>query len=281
MKNYIQHNKLNKEEVLIKLDSFLEEDIPSGDITTDSTVKENLVIEANIVAMEEMIFSGIEILPHCFDANSQIYIKDGEKIKNGDIIGTIKGDAKCILSRERVMLNILQRLCGIATHTKKYVELAEPFNVKILDTRKTTPGMRLFEKYAVTCGGGYNHRFSLSDGILIKDNHIEAAGSIKKVLETIDEKYWIEIEIDTIEQIKEALENNVNGFLLDNMSPKKIIDCVQLIRSYPSGSQIFIEASGGINLSNIEPYLNTGIDGISIGALTHQIKSCDIKLEFK
>tara|TARA_B100000401_G_scaffold62501_1_gene36912 strand:- start:843 stop:1382 length:540 start_codon:yes stop_codon:yes gene_type:complete len=179
------------------------------------------------------------------------------------------------------MLNIIQRLSGIATHTKKYVDLANPFNVKILDTRKTTPGMRMFEKYAVKCGGGYNHRFSLSDGILIKDNHIESAGSIENVLENIDKQYWIELEVDTIDQIKQALSYNINGFLLDNMHREKIIECVQVIRSHPMGDNIFIEASGGINLMNITPYLDTGIDGISIGALTHQINSCDIKLEFK
>ena len=179
------------------------------------------------------------------------------------------------------MLNILQRLCGIATHTKQYVDLASPFNVKILDTRKTTPGMRLFEKYAVKCGGGYNHRFDLSSGVLIKDNHIQSAGSITQALKKIDKKYWIELEVDTLEQIYEGLENEVNGFLLDNMNPKKVKEAVAIIRSDKSGNEIFIEASGGINLTNIKPYLNTGIDAISIGALTHQVQSSDIKLEFK
>ena len=239
------------------------------------------IINANIVGMEEMIFSGNQIIPHCFDADVKINVNDGDKVFPNTIIGTIKGNAKSILSRERVMLNIIQRLCGIATHTKSYVELAKAFDIKILDTRKTTPGMRLFEKYAVKCGGGYNHRFNLSTGVLIKDNHIQSAGSISKVLEKMDSQKWIELEVDTIDQIHEGLENNVNGFLLDNMSPNKIKDCVKIIRSHPNGNDIFIEASGGMNLNNIVPYLDTGIDGISIGALTHQIKSCDIKLEFK
>lgn len=281
MINYTQYNKLNKKDIIRKINSFLIEDMPSGDITTETTVKDNITVQANIVAMGKMIFSGEQIIPYCFDADIQIYNKDGDYIQNKSIIATIKGDAKSILSRERVMLNILQRLCGIATHTKQYVDLAKPFNVKILDTRKTTPGMRLFEKYAVKCGGGYNHRFSLSEGILIKDNHIQSAGSIKKVLEEIDAKHWIELEVDTVEQIKEALENDVNGFLLDNMSPNQIKESVLLIRSHPGGNKIFIEASGGMNLNNIRPYLDTGIDGISIGALTHQINSSDIKLEFK
>ena len=255
--------------------------MPNGDITTNLTVNDNISIQADIVAMDDMIFAGEQIIPHCFNANIEVYKNDGDKLQPNDIIGTIKGDAKSILSRERVMLNIIQRLSGIATHTKKYVDLANPFNVKILDTRKTTPGMRMFEKYAVKCGGGYNHRFSLSDGILIKDNHIESAGSIENVLENIDKQYWIELEVDTIDQIKQALSYNINGFLLDNMPREKIIECVQVIRSHPMGDNIFIEASGGINLMNITPYLDTGINGISIGALTHQINSCDIKLEFK
>ena len=282
MKNYKQYINLDKNTVIEKINSFLEEDLPNGDITTDATIADNTIANANIIGMEEMIFSGKQIIPHCFDhTDVVININDGDKVLPNTIIGTIKGGAKSILSRERVMLNIIQRLCGIATHTNSYVKLAEPFDVKILDTRKTTPGMRLFEKYAVKCGGGYNHRFNLSTGILIKDNHIQSAGSISKVLEKIDNQKWIELEVDTIDQIHEGLENNVHGFLLDNMSPNKIKDCVKLIRSHPNGNNIFIEASGGMNLSNIVPYLDTGIDGISIGALTHQIKSCDIKLEFK
>tara|TARA_B100002052_G_scaffold42502_2_gene34767 strand:- start:1274 stop:2119 length:846 start_codon:yes stop_codon:yes gene_type:complete len=279
--NYTQYNTLEVNEIVKKINDFIDEDIPNGDMTTNLTVNDNISIEADIVAMDDMIFAGEQIIPHCFNANIEVYKNDGDKLRPNDIIGTIKGDAKSILSRERVMLNIIQRLSGIATHTKKYVDLANPFNVKILDTRKTTPGMRMFEKYAVKCGGGYNHRFSLSDGILIKDNHIESAGSIENVLENIDKQYWIELEVDTIDQIKQALSYNINGFLLDNMHREKIIECVQVIRSHPMGDNIFIEASGGINLMNITPYLDTGIDGISIGALTHQINSCDIKLEFK
>ncbi len=281
MNNYNQHNMLNKNHIINKINEFLEEDMPNGDITTEATIQENISVRADIIAMEPMVFAGEQILPECFDSGLECYKKDGDQLECDEIIATVNGDAKSILSRERVMLNIIQRLCGIATHTRKYVELAKPFDIKILDTRKTTPGMRLFEKYAVKCGGGHNHRFSLSDGILIKDNHVESAGSIKNVLKMISDKYWIELEVDNINQIKEALRSNVNGFLLDNMAPPKIIKCVELIRSHPMGQTIFIEASGGINLKNINPYLDTGIDGISIGALTHQINSCDIKLEFK
>ena len=281
MKHYKQYTNLDEHIIIEKVNAFLDEDLSEGDITTDATIPKDIVVEANIVAMENMIFAGKQIIPHCFHADTQININDGDYIVKNTIIGTIRGHAKSILSRERVMLNIIQRLCGIATHTQSYVALADPFNIKILDTRKTTPGMRVFEKYAVKCGGGYNHRFNLSTGVLIKDNHIQSAGSISKVLEKIDNQKWIELEVDTIVQVQEGLDNNVDGFLLDNMSPDQIQECVALIRSHPSGNDIFIEASGGMNLSNISPYLNTGIDGISIGALTHQIKSCDIKLEFK
>ena len=167
--------------------------------------------------------------------------------------------------------------------SKVYSELAKPFGVKILDTRKTTPGLRLFEKYAVTCGGAYNHRLNLSEGILIKDNHIVAAGSVKAAVENIrriDTSLPIELEVDTTEQIKEGLSAGVDGFLLDNMDPEKISESVQIIRNFSGGESLFIEASGGITLENIQGYLETGINAISIGALTHQIKSKDIRLEF-
>ena len=281
MNNYIQYTTIDKNIIIEKINYFLKEDLPDGDITTNATIQNNRIIKADIIAVENLIFAGKEIIPHCFNADINIYANDGEELTKNSTIATITGDAKSILSRERVILNILQRLCGIATNTKRYVDLAKPFNVKILDTRKTTPGMRIFEKYAVKCGGGYNHRFDLSSGILIKDNHIQSAGSITKALTKIDRKNWIELEVDTFEQIYEGIDNNVDGFLLDNMIPNKIKEAVNIIRFHESGKKLFIEASGGINLKNITPYLDTGVDAISIGALTHQIRSSDIKLEVK
>ena len=267
--------------IIKKINSFLEEDMVHQDITSEATVHAGTISQADIVAMETLIFSGAQIIPHCFDGEIEIKINDGEEIYKGTVIGTVIGNAQSILSRERVMLNIIQRLCGIATHVKKYVDLGIPFKVQILDTRKTTPGMRLFEKYAVKCGGGFNHRFDLSAGVLIKDNHIQSAGSIDAALKKVNQKYWIELEVDTIAQVFEGLKNNVDGFLLDNMDPEQIEEAVSIIRSHDNGNNIFIEASGGINLNNIESYLDTGVNGISIGALTHQIKSMDIKLEFR
>ena len=271
--------------MLERIKFFLQEDIPDGDKTTLGTVLHDQKVMAEIQAVESLVFSGSEVIPHCFAADSEINlnVKDGDELMAGDIIGQISGMASSILSRERVMLNLIQRLCGIATQTKVYTELAKPYGIKILDTRKTTPGLRLLEKYAVTCGGGYNHRLNLSEGILIKDNHLKAAGSVKIAVENmrkIDISLPIELEVDTPAQIKEGLSVGVDGFLLDNMHPEKIKKSLDIIRFFPGGESIFVEASGGITLENIQGYLDTGINAISVGALTHQIKSRDIRLEF-
>ena len=280
--NYKQIKNLSKEYIKTKIKEFLKEDIPNGDITTDN-IYNNEKIEANILAAEEMIFCGKEIVKAVFNKRCKIvYISnDGEKIKKNKIIGKIKGSAKEILKKERVMLNLIQRLSAISTKTNKIVKKAEPFGVKILDTRKTTPGLRMFEKYAVKIGGGYNHRMNLSSGVMIKDNHILAAGSIKKAIKKIRKhtpEAKIELEIDFLKQIKAGLENKVAGFLLDNMTPKKIKKAVKEIKKIDQN--IFIEASGGITEKSIEAYLKTGIDAISMGEITHSIKNIDIKLDF-
>jgi|TARA_B110000467_G_scaffold113916_1_gene104416 nicotinate-nucleotide pyrophosphorylase (carboxylating) len=282
---YKQFKKLDSEYVLERIKFFLQEDIPEGDKTTLGTVLHDQKVTAEIQAVESLVFSGSEVIPHCFAADSEINlnVKDGDELMAGDIIGQISGMASSLLSRERVMLNLIQRLCGIATQTKVYTQLAKPYGIKILDTRKTTPGLRLLEKYAVTCGGGYNHRLNLSEGILIKDNHLKAAGSVKIAVENmrkIDVSLPIELEVDTPAQIKEGLSVGVDGFLLDNMHPEKIKKSLDIIRFFPGGESIFVEASGGITLENIQGYLDTGINAISVGALTHQIKSRDIRLEF-
>ena len=282
---YTQHKQLSNEYIVAKIADFLAEDMPDGDKTTKETIPEGVTISAEIQSGEELVFAGEKIIPHCFGENCQTTLNhnDGDYLLNGDVIGFVTGPAREILSRERVMLNLIQRLCGIATLTLEYAEIANPFNVKILDTRKTTPGLRLFEKYAVAVGGGYNHRLNLSDGILIKDNHIIAAGSVTKAIESVRKAgagLPLEIEVDNINQIREALEANADGFLLDNMNPQTIKESVSLIRASENGNDIFIEASGGITLKNIHPFLETGIDAISIGALTHQAVSKDICLNF-
>ena len=282
---YTQHKQLSNEYIVVKIADFLAEDMPDGDKTTEGTIPEGVTISAEIQSGEELVFAGEKIIPHCFGENCQTTLNhnDGDYLLSGDVIGVVTGPAREILSRERVMLNLIQRLCGIATLTLEYAEIANPFNVKILDTRKTTPGLRLFEKYAVAVGGGYNHRLNLSDGILIKDNHIIAAGSVTKAIESVRKAgagLPLEIEVDNINQIREALETNVDGFLLDNMNLQTIKESVSLIRASENGNDIFIEASGGITLKNLHPFLKTGIDAISTGALTHQAVSKDICLNF-
>jgi nicotinate-nucleotide pyrophosphorylase (carboxylating) len=282
---YPQHKKLSDEYIIGKINYFLAEDIPNGDITTESTTSDNSEITAEIHAAEKLIFAGSEIIPHCFGEKCQVKInhKNGAMLSNGDVIGVVTGSAREILSRERVMLNLIQRLCGIATLSHEYAEIANPFNVKILDTRKTTPGLRLFEKYAVAIGGAFNHRLNLSHGILIKDNHIIAAGSVTNAIESARKKgihLPLELEVDNFDQIHEALKTRVDGFLLDNMKPETIRSAVSIIRASQNGEDVFIEASGGITLENIHPYLDTGINAISIGALTHQAISKNIRLDF-
>ena len=285
MIEYPQHKKLSDEYIIGKIADFLVEDIPNGDITTESTTPDNSEITAEIHAGEKLVFAGSEIIPHCFGKNCQVTInhKNGAMLSKGDVIGVVTGSAREILSRERVMLNLIQRLCGIATLSHEYAEIAKPSNVKILDTRKTTPGLRLFEKYAVAIGGAFNHRLNLSDGILIKDNHIVAAGSVTNAIISARKKgihLPLELEVDNFDQIHEALKTGVDGFLLDNMKPETIRSAVSIIRASQNGEDVFIEASGRITLENIHPYLDTGINAISIGALTHQAVSKNIRLDF-
>ena len=285
MITYPQYPHLPDEYIADKIAKFLAEDMPGGDKTTEGTISESETISAEIQTGEKLVFAGEKIIHHCFGENCQTTLNhyDGDVLSNGDVIGVVTGPAREILSRERVMLNLIQRLCGIASLTHKYAGIANPFNVKILDTRKTTPGLRLFEKYAVAVGGGYNHRLNLSDGILIKDNHIIASSSVTKAIESVRKDgagLPLEIEVDNTDQIREALEANVDGFLLDNMNPQTIKETVSLIRASENGNDIFIEASGGITLNNIHPFLETGVDAVSIGALTHQAVSKDIRLNF-
>ena len=270
---------------MAKLLEYWDEDMPTGDQTTECVISKNVHIKAEIQAMEELVFAGKEIIPHCFGKDCQVTInqEDGNLLSSGDVLGMVAGSARDILSRERVMLNLIQRLCGIATLSRKYAKIANPFNVIILDTRKTTPGLRLFEKCAVAIGGGYNHRLNLSDGILIKDNHIIAAGSLIGAIKSAQKSSTnlpLELEVDNIDQIKEALKIGVDGFLLDNMDADTVRVAVSIIRKSENGDDIFIEASGGINIENIQPYLDTGINAISIGAITHHAVSKDIRLEF-
>ena len=261
----------------------LNEDIGPGDITTRSIVSEDQIFEAEILALNDMILCGLNIFKSVFyrlDTNvcfSEVSFDDGDKVLSGSSILRLKGNGIALLEGERVALNLLQRLCGIATFTHDYVRCAGP--IEVFDTRKTIPGLRVFEKYAVLCGGGKNHRFGLYDAILIKDNHIKAAGGIVNAVEKVRKhnKTTIPIEVETtsIDEVHDAIKAKCSTIMLDNMSLQNIKDAVKLI----SGRAI-IEVSGKISLKNIGELSNIGVDCVSIGALTHSSKASDISMNF-
>lgn len=286
MISYTQITKLPESYIKARIQEYFEEDFPTGDSTTDNLIDTKKSVFAYIQAEEDLVVAGTVVLPYFFSDEFKVEIlkQDKSLAKKGDIIARVFGNSSEILTKERTLLNLMQRLCGVASLTKKYVDLAAPYNVKILDTRKTMPGMRLFDKYAVSCGGGQNHRLNLSSGILIKDNHIAAAGGVTNAVKQIGalvKTLKIELEVDDFSQLNEGLNAGIDGVLLDNMSPEKISEAVDIIRKHPLGKDIFIEASGGITLENIGGYLVTGIDAISIGAITHSVKNSNIHLEFE
>lgn len=269
----------------------LEEDIKTGDITTDFLRLGPKEATAFLTAKEDGILAGLEIARKVFnflDPNIHLisYKKDGDSLVNGEEIMKISGVADAILKGERVALNFLQRLSGIATLTRKMVDIVSPLGVKLLDTRKTTPLLRDLEKYAVRVGGGYNHRFGLYDMIMLKDNHIAAVGSITEAVSRVKMRninYKIEVEVKNIKELREALNCSVDRVLLDNMSTDKLKKAVEIISKElkQSRNKVETEVSGGVNLENIEDYARTGVDFISTGAITHSAKSLDISLLFK
>lgn len=283
---YRQIDKLDPDFIIERLVYFIFEDIPERDITTEIFFNKTSVSKAYFQNEEEMVFAGKQILEQIPNLSNEpvsirINFDDGDQIPKMSKFAEIEGPTTFILRIERTILNFLQRLCGIATNTRKYVDIAKPYGIRILDTRKTTPGLRLFEKYAVRCGGGFNHRLNLSEGILIKDNHIFSAGSVTKAIELIRMQYplhFVEVEVENESQLLEAILMNADGILLDNFDPESLIELVRFARE--RRPNIFLEASGGINLSNIEKYVKTGVDAISIGALTHSAQSIKMHLEF-
>jgi nicotinate-nucleotide pyrophosphorylase (carboxylating) len=261
----------------------LDEDLGTGDITTRNIVDGDVLWEAEALAKETLTLCGIEIFrrvfsmldPSCtFPGSSR---GDGEEVPSGSAIIKIRGKGITLLEGERTALNILQKLSGIATLTRKFVERAKP--VTILDTRKTTPGLRVFEKYAVTCGGGVNHRFGLYDAVMIKDNHIKAAGSITQAVDCIRKKLaskkTIEVETTNLKEVAEALSAGVDIIMLDNMPTEIIRQAVKLV-----GHRVKIEVSGSISLERLDELAGTGIDYISVGALTHSAPAVDISMNF-
>lgn len=267
------------------LEKAYKEDMPSGDITTDYIVPENAYSRAYMITKQEGVIAGIEICVEAFkmldpDIKINTLVKDGDFVEAGTRILEIEGKSRALLKAERTALNLLQRLSGIATITRLYVEKIIGYDTKVADTRKTTPGLRALEKYAVRAGGGTNHRFSLSDGVLIKDNHIKAAGGIKKAVEAAREHIphtaRIEVETETLEQVREALESGADIIMLDNMPADIMKQAVEIIKH-----RAVTEASGNVTLDNIQEIAATGVDIISVGALTHSVKSLDISLKFE
>lgn len=260
----------------------LNEDLQYGDVTTEAVVIDNRIAKVDIIAKEDGIIAGTEVFKMVFKILGHVEVKfsvkDGDEIKKGEHLGYVLGDAKNILMGERVALNYMQRMCGIATLTREFTKKLEGTNVKLLDTRKTTPNMRLFEKYAVKVGGGTNHRFGLNDGVMIKDNHIEAAGGIKNAVFLAKKNSpfvrKIEVEVESIEQLYEALEAKADIIMLDNMDIETLKKAVILIDGNAE-----VEASGNVTLDTISEIAKTGVDFISTGAVTHSFKVLDISMK--
>lgn len=279
---YSQIKGISKKTIRQKLKEFFEEDDIKNDITTNTFIDKNENIKANFVAEFEGVFCGEKIIESAFSkkVRTTTFIKDGLKVKEGYLLAEVVGPSEEILRKERVVLNLIQRMCGIATETNKYAQKAFRKNIKILDTRKTTPGIRIFEKYASKCGGGFNHRFNLSKGVMIKDNHIGANKGISSIFKKSKKiNAPIQVEIDTLKQLQKVLEYKVDAVLLDNMNSLEIKECIKAIKE--SGKKIFIEVSGGINYKTLNKYLIKGVDAISIGATIHQATFKNIKLEFE
>ncbi|MFL2767931.1 MAG: carboxylating nicotinate-nucleotide diphosphorylase [Dehalococcoidia bacterium] len=277
---YRQIKSLPKEYILERLNSYIIEDSPLGDPTSDLTIQESKTATSFLVSEDFAIFSGSPIILALDDFEVELLCNDGDSISPNQKIAIIKGNAKKLLQYERILLNLLQRLVGISTLTKQYADILENSQIKILDTRKTTPGLRLFEKYAVSIGGGYNHRLNLSEGLLIKDNHwVASSEDFYKIIKEYDQKIPLQVEVDRKEQLSYLLEYDIDAILLDNMSPEYATECIRLIRNVDD--QVFIEISGGITLDNLPDYIIDGVDGISSGALMHQAQNKKIKLEFE
>jgi nicotinate-nucleotide pyrophosphorylase (carboxylating) len=276
------------------LENALREDSATRDATSYAVVEANQRGTGTIISKQDCILSGVGIVSSILDVfaahdgtvvahgevTSHPEIFDGVRLHRGQTVAVIRHNARVILSCERVILNFLQRMSGIATLTRKYVEKIAGTKARILDTRKTVPGLRVLDKYAVTCGGGHNHRLDLSDGVLIKNNHIAIAGGVARALERAHRnrrgEQPIEIEVRTMAELEEALQHGAEALLLDNMQPDLVRNCVERVSSH--SRRIPLEASGGINLENVRQYAETGVDYISVGSLTHSVTAVDLSL---
>ncbi|QCJ41165.1 carboxylating nicotinate-nucleotide diphosphorylase [Bacillus sp. S3] len=265
------------------IEQFLIEDIGDQDLTTDLIFSDHTEGKIVFLAKESGVFCGEEIMKTGFhlldqEINIQLFVKDGDRFEVGQRLAIVSGGISSLLKGERVVLNLVQRMCGIATLTRKAVETLNSSYTRICDTRKTTPGLRMLEKYAVRCGGGYNHRYGLYDGVMIKDNHISFAGSIKHAVELVRKNTGhmvkIEVETESREQVIEAVEAGADVIMFDNRTPDEIKEFIQLVPAH-----IITEASGGIQITNLEDYRDTGVHYISLGYLTHSYKALDISVK--
>ena len=261
----------------------LQEDISSEDVTTNSVMREYQKGTAQLICKEDGVIAGLDVFErvfHLLDADTKVTFnfKDGDEVKKGDLVGNVEGDIRVLLSGERVALNYLQRMSGIATYTRSVSNLLKGSKTKLLDTRKTTPNMRIFEKYAVKVGGGYNHRYNLSDGVLIKDNHIGAAGSVAKAIEMAKEYApfvrKIEVEVENLDMLKEALDAGADIVMLDNMTPDMMREAVKM-----AAGKAQTECSGNVTKENIKNIVDIGVDFVSSGALTHSAPIMDLSLK--
>lgn len=281
----MKRSGLNIESIKSVIDYALKEDIGNGDITTNSLIPLDLQTKATMVAKSTGVIAGLAIAEYVFrtlsaDITWKALVNDGDKVSKGDHILEISGSYRALLTGERVALNFLQRMSGIATMTANYVDTLKGYKTKILDTRKTVPGLRLLDKYAVMMGGGTNHRIGLYDMVLIKDNHIKIAGGItnavSQIKKNLPDGIKIEVETTTIEEVHEALANGVDIIMLDNMSNSTMAECVRII-----DGQAKVEASGNMTMDRLKEVAATGVDFISIGALTHSVAAFDISMNIE
>ncbi|MFD3449520.1 carboxylating nicotinate-nucleotide diphosphorylase [Microbacteriaceae bacterium 4G12] len=276
---------MNRLKMKQALQQFFLEDIGEGDMSSQLIFSHDTYAIGTFVVKDDGVFSGAEVMKEAFRLLDEtitvtLYKQDGDAVIKGDILASVHGPIIQLLSGERVILNLTQRMSGIATMTQKAVAALQSDHTRICDTRKTTPGLRMFEKYAVTCGGGYNHRFGLYDGVMLKDNHIAGAGSITKAVAAVREKLGhmvkVEVETETKEQVMEAIEVGADVIMFDNRTPQEVGAYCKLV---PNG--IITEASGGITLDNLHEYGQTGVDYISLGMLTHSVKALDISFNIE
>ena len=276
-------NEITMKLVADKLIMQALEDITSEDISTNVVMPKEQMGEVDLICKEDGVIAGLWVFERVFtlldpNVTVSLFVKDGDEVKKGQKMGTVAGDIRVLLSGERTALNYLQRMSGIATYTRSVAKLLEGSKTKLLDTRKTTPNMRIFEKYAVRVGGGYNHRYNLSDGVLLKDNHIGAAGSVRKAVEMAREYApfvrKIEIETENLDMVREAVEAGADIIMLDNMSPEMMRDAVDYI-----DGRAKTECSGNVTKENVAQLAAVGVDYISSGALTHSAPILDISLK--